>query len=228
MHLRSLSLSRLSSPRTRGSRLLAYAALAATLLLSGCGFHLQRAEPLAFQKLYIGIGSNTQLGDTIRRMLAVSSPNTQIVSSPKSAQALLQIVRQSNSILDVALDADGQVSEYELTVIYVFRLVDSQGRALLPDTTLTRVRDLPYTNNALQADQAEMNQTFQIMRDGLAGDIVRRISSPDVQQAYLRFANSKTTPDGVPLYDPTVNPSSQTPPNWNQPQIVSNPNAPGM
>ena len=72
----------------------------------------------------------------------------------------------------------------ELNLVFVFQLTDAQGRVLLPPTTLSSTREVPYDPDALQAKQGEIGSLFQEMQRSLIDRIVRRITSPEVAEAF--------------------------------------------
>ena len=159
------------------------------LLLTACGFRLRGSvgtiDPLPFQSIYITIDQNTAFGSTLRRVIRSSSPNTQIINSAaEPAEVILQQVSESRSSMEVSLNPQGRVEEFELTLIYVFRLVTPDGEIILADTTLQEVRNLPYDDNIVQAKEVEEANLFSQMQLSLVPRIVRRISAPDVTERY--------------------------------------------
>lgn len=163
------------------------------LLLSACGFHLQGATPLPFDTLSITIPENTPFGASVRRALRANSPNTEIVTAEKGPdgkvnyQAQLQMISLDENQREVSLNPQGRVEEYELTLNFTFRLVDANGGIILPDTTLTAVRDLPYDDSVVQAKESEARSMFDEMLQGLTDRLIRRITAPDVRDNYLRL-----------------------------------------
>lgn len=129
------------------------------MLLSACGFALRGVTPMPFSTLYVGIADNTQFGADVRRALRAASPDTKLVASPKDAQAILQEVSNTRALREVSLNAQGRVEEYELGINYTFRLIDAQGRALIPDTTLSIYREMPYDDQIVQAKQGQIESS---------------------------------------------------------------------
>ncbi|HUH86687.1 MAG TPA: LPS assembly lipoprotein LptE [Pusillimonas sp.] len=169
-----------------GSRL-GLRALACVLLLAllaACGFRLKGATPLPFDTLYTNIAENSAFGADLRRLVVATSPNTRFVSDVTQAQARLTQLSLQRSMREIAISPDGLVEEYELNLIFVFQLTDAQGRVLLPPTTLRSTREVPYDPNAIQAKQGEIGSLFQEMQRSLIDRIVRRLTSPEVIEAY--------------------------------------------
>ncbi|MFA5663537.1 LPS assembly lipoprotein LptE [Castellaniella sp.] len=170
-------------PYTAG-RLLVIAAL--TLLLTACGFHIRGATPLPFDSLYTNINLNSEFGARLERAIRANSPATRIVTQRSEADVFLRQIEDSEDLRQLSLDADGRVEEYELRLRFTFELVDRNGERLLEPTTLESLRELPYSENIVQAKESEIQRNFNDMRDLLIHRIMSRISSPEVRAAYAR------------------------------------------
>ncbi|MDM9561020.1 LPS assembly lipoprotein LptE [Bordetella petrii] len=200
--------------------LLRGASLAAVLLLAACGFALRGVTPLPFDTLYIGIPDNTRFGADVRRALRAASPNTRLVDEAGEAQAALQMVRNERTLREVSLNAQGRVEEYELGIIFTFRLISNQGAAILPDTTLSVYREMPYDDQVVQAKQGQIESLYQSMQQSLVSRLVRRLTAPDVRDAAAAAQRGESNPD-APVYDP----APPTAPR--QPEVWQTPSSPG-
>ncbi len=160
------------------------------LFLTACGFHLKGVAPLPFDTLYTNISDNTAFGANLRRNLMASSPNTRFVTRQQDAEAILLELENSRSQREISINAKGQVEEYELQLNFVFQLNDAKGRVILPPTTLSAIREVPYDAEAVQAKDSEITMIFRDMEQSLINRIVRRLSSPDVTSAF-RYAASQ-------------------------------------
>ncbi|MGB3275626.1 MAG: LPS assembly lipoprotein LptE [Castellaniella sp.] len=172
----------------------------ALLALSACGFHLKGATPLPFQTIYTNINLDSEFGALLRRTVTANSPGTRFTERRLDADVFLHQITESQNLRQLSLDADGRVEEYELTLDFQFELLDRQGHLLLPPTSLLSVRELPYNDRIVQAKEGEIERTFRDMRNGLVDQIMRRMSSSEVQAAY---ANAIDRPI-VPMPDDTV------------------------
>ena len=171
------------------------------LALAACGFQLKGVSPLPFETLYTNIPESSEFGAHLRRAVLAASPDTRFVADPKEAQAKLVQLAYRQSRRELSLDAQGQVEEYELTLEFVFQLTDANNRVLLPPTTLRSTRDMPYDANAVQAKQGEIATVFRNMRQALVDRVVRRLTSPEVTEAYAERATQPIdeTPPEMPL-----------------------------
>ncbi|MDX3893631.1 LPS assembly lipoprotein LptE [Pusillimonas sp.] len=168
-------------------------------LLAACGFRMKGTSPLPFNTLYTNINENSAFGADLRRLIVATSPNTRFVDDVTEAEARLTQISMRRSMREISISPEGRVEEYELNLVFVFQLTDAQGRVLLPPTTLSSTREVPYDPDALQAKQGEIGSLFQEMQRSLIDRIVRRITSPEVAEAYSnREAITPETEDIAP------------------------------
>lgn len=204
-------------PQRSPSRwLLRAASLAVVMLLAACGFALRGVTPLPFDTMYVGVHDNTRFGADIRRALRAASPNTTLVDDTAQAQAILQVVQNRRTLREVSLNAQGRVEEYELGIDFTFRLVTNKGVALLPDTTLSVYREMPYDDQVVQAKQSQMENLYLSMQQSLVSRLVRRLTAPDVRDAAEAAARGQGDPD-FPVYDPSAAPADASPETWQTP-----------
>lgn len=166
--------------------------VAAVLTLAACGFRLQGATPMPFDTLLVKVPENTAFGADLRRAIEAASPQTRLIEDPELPyDAALQQISSSRTSREVSLNAQGRVEEYELTLTYVFNLVSADGETLLPNTTLRVRRNLPFDDRVVQAKEGEQATLFNQMQASLVARILRRISAPDVSQAWAEQQNSQ-------------------------------------
>lgn len=186
----------------------------ALLVLGACGFHLKGATPLPFQSLYTNINLDSEFGARLRRTISANSPGTRFTDRRQDADVYLHQINESQNLRQLSLDADGRVEEYELNLEFQFELLDRTGHVLLPPTTLLSVRELPYNDRIVQAKEGEIDRTFKDMRNSLIDQILRRMSSPEVQAAYANAADRPIVPmpdDTVRSNQPQAGPASVRP-----------------
>lgn len=210
-----------ASGRGRGWTL-RVAGLALLMLLSACGFQMRGTTPLPFDSLYVGIPQNSRFGAEVRRAIAAASPETKLVETPQGAAAQLQQIRNSRSMREVSLNAQGRVEEYELGLVFTFRVVDAKGHALLPDTTLEAYREMPYNDQVVQAKEGQAESLYRNMEQSLVSRILRRLTAPDVRVAVEKAKSAKPGEEEGPLYSTAPPPPSNRQP-WNRPSITNGP-----
>jgi len=162
--------------------------LALLLCLSACGFRLKGTSPLPFTTLYTNISPDSEFGAGLRRALRASSPGLRLVDTPEAAQARLVQLSLQQSLRDIAIDARGRVEEYELNLAFQFQLTDADGHFLLEPTTLRAQRELPYDPDAVQAREGEITTVFRNMHQSMIDRIIRRVSAPEVAEAWRNAA----------------------------------------
>jgi LPS-assembly lipoprotein len=189
----------------------------ALVVLAACGFQLRGETPLPFHTLYLGVQPNSKFGANLRRAVRAASPDTRLVDKPTEAEVIMQQVENRRSVTNTSLNAQGQVEEYELSVHFTFRLIDSKGNAILPDTSFTAYREMPYNNEAAQALTAEMESLYVAMEQSLTNRVVRRMTAADVRENYDKLIHNQPNPN-MPVFDPSkATPEKAMPPAWTNP-----------
>lgn len=183
------SFTRLSFP---GGQLLAVLVLCC--MLSACGFALRGTTELPFDSIHINLPANSQFGAQMRRQIRAASPTTAVVEEASQAEARLQILENSRSRTEVALNAQGRVQEYELQLRLTFQVIDAQANILVPPTTLTAVRTLPYDDNVAQAKESEAQALYQSMQSGLAQRILHQLNAANTRAAAERAEQERSQP----------------------------------
>lgn len=214
------------------------------VMLAGCGFKMQGVTPMPFDSLNITIPQNSQFGADVRRAIRAASPNTVIIESstvqpvspgenrtidPKSVpQARLEQVAEVRNTRIVALNAQGKPEEFELTLVYTFRLVNAKNQIILPDTTLTASRSMPFDERVVQAKEGEAATLYRDMQKSLVARMMRRLTAPDIKQRWDEL--SKATPDqqenidtAIPIQAPNSIPTPWQNPSLNPLPIPVNP-----
>lgn len=224
-----------------------------SLLLSGCGFQLQGEKPLPFDSLYITIPQNSQFGADIRRAIRAVSPDTKIIETSdialkvtdlgpdddasdkstlaalklkkamKLAQAKLEQINEIRNTRQVSLNAQGKVEELELSIRYTFRLVTAKDQIIIPETTLSAVRNMPFDDRVVQAKEGEAATLFKDMQRSLVSRIVRRITAPDVRARWEAVAEERNEDDEpVEIAKPVRTPGIIPAP-WQNPSLTPAP-----
>lgn len=198
--------------------------LSACLLLAACGFKLKGATPLPFDTLYTNIAQNSAFGVSVRRAIVAASPNTRIVEDPNQAEARLVQLGNNRRLRELSIDADGRVEEYELNLEFIFQLVDSTGRLILPPTTLRTIREIPYDDTQVQAKQSEISTVFQQMQQSLVDRVLRLLSAPDIAEAFANVEQQPVDESPVDLAPVTNDSMPVSTDIWGSPDL--NPHAP--
>jgi len=158
------------------------ALLALTLIplvgLAGCGFQLRgdRQSSMPFKTIYLGFSPSSPLGVELSRHLRADG-KTAIASDPKSADAILEVVRPEQRGRAVLGMSQGQVSEYTLSYSFTFRVRGPQDQELLTATTIALHRDQSYNPALAVAKEAEAEALYRDMQSDLIQQILRRLAA---------------------------------------------------
>jgi LPS-assembly lipoprotein len=153
-----------------------YFALLFVFALSACGFQLRGAVDLPWDTIYPGISLNDPFGNQIRRGIEAGS-RTRVVADPKAAQASLQIVQNILTKSILSLNAKGLVREFQLTKSFVYRVVDAQGKELIPTSQIIIQREMTFDDERIFAKEAEEAMIVKEMEQDLVLQLLRRLSA---------------------------------------------------
>lgn len=226
----------------------------ALLALSGCGFRMQGETPMPFSSLSINIAQNSQFGADLRRAIRAASPDTKLIEPRdmvvkasdldesqdsedkatidrikaakvlKLAQARLEQTKEFRGTRIVAINAQGKPEEYELSLQFTFRLVSAKDQIILPETTLSAIRSMPFDDRVVQAKEGEAATLFKDMQRSLVTRILRRITAPDITQRWETLA--KLTPEDEEEEETVARvtaPTTAIPPMWQNPSLTPSP-----
>ena len=150
---------------------------AGALLLTGCGFELRRPPELPFRTLCItGFKPASAMGVAVRRAL-VYSPNTRLVAEPLQAEAVLEVLGDTQERGVVAFTSSSQVRDLQVRARLTFRLVTPLGRELIPRTEIVQARDMTYNEKDALAKEQEEQLLYRAMEDDIALQVMRRLAA---------------------------------------------------
>lgn len=160
----------------------------ATLLLAGCGFHLQR--PLTFtpqvKQLYIQTSQPySSFIQSLKRTLTANELH--ITHTAKSASATLNIIKIHESNGLSALSGGGSAGQYTTRLSITFSVVNAKGKVLLPANTLSQSSS--YSSNATQV-LSSVHQSQSLLAQ-MESSLSQQIVS---QLAAIQPAKPKKTP----------------------------------
>lgn len=146
-------------------------------LVAGCGFHLRGtfSGQLPYKSMYVDLPENSDVGIALRRYIKASGSTT-LAASAKEAEAVFAQVADRREKAILSVNAQGQVREYRLQANYSFRLVDHQGRELVPVNDINLVRDITFNDSAVLAKGQEEALLWRDITNDLVAQILRRLS----------------------------------------------------
>jgi LPS-assembly lipoprotein len=152
------------------------AALLLALALAGCGFQLRGEQKLPFETIYLNIPPNSPLGATLSRQIR-SGTDTHTVGQASEANAVLDILGESQDKDILTLNAQGRAVEYKLIYRLRFRLHDGKGREYIASTELRAQRDISINDSQVLAKESEETLLYRDMQTDLVQQLLRRIAA---------------------------------------------------
>jgi LPS-assembly lipoprotein len=151
----------------------------ASLVLAGCGFQLRQAPHFAFSTIYVGAAPGSSLGNELKRTIAFSDGVSVIGDAARAdtAQVVLDVLADQREKVVVALNASGQVREFQLRTRLRFKLRTPQGKELIPETELLQQRDISFNESAVLAKETEENLLYRDMQTDLVQQLMRRLAA---------------------------------------------------
>jgi LPS-assembly lipoprotein len=146
--------------------------------LAGCGFKLRQAPHYAFQTFYTSLPENSPVGAKLTRNLQAAG--VEIIRDAKQierAQVVFdQLIDQRDRMI-VARTSTGAIREFQLRLIYRFRLHTLEGKDLIANGEITLLRDVNYNESqALSADE-QTNLLYADMQNDLVQQLLRRLAA---------------------------------------------------
>ena len=161
----------LTTPRL----LLSCAVLGATLLASGCGFHLRGTGVDSVELTQLDVTAQNRYGRTYQQVLeALEVDGVQV--TPTAAYRL-QLLNEGQERRAVSYTSSSTPAEYELTSNLTFQIADRQGRPLIgPETLATRRIYVNDKDNIIGTTEEE-ELLRREMRQDLTRQLLYRLSS---------------------------------------------------
>lgn len=162
-------------------------ALGAVATLPGCGFALRQPPNFDFKTLYTNFSAGSSLGNQFKRSLA-SGSDVRIITNAaliNEAEVLLDVLTDQRQKVVVGVSASGQVREFQLRVLFKFRLRRRDGAVLIPETEIPQRRDLSYNETQALAKEAEEALLYRDMESDVVQQLLRRLAT-------IRTANPVT------------------------------------
>eukprot|EP01030_Chromulinospumella_sphaerica_P015665 gene15665-15480_t len=90
---------------------------------------------------------------------------------------IVDILGETREKVIVALNASGQVREYQLRIKVRFRMRSSKGRDLIEPTDILQERDISFNESAVLAKEAEEALLYRDMQSDIVQQLLRRIAA---------------------------------------------------
>ena len=151
----------------------------ALVSLGGCGFALRKAPSFAFSTLYSGLAESSPLGVELRRSLQATGKVTVVSDARRigEAQVVLEVLQDRREKVVLSLNSSGQVREFQLRLVFVFRLRTLAGRELIPASEIALQRDISFNESAVLAKEAEEALLYRDMQSDVVQQVMRRLAA---------------------------------------------------
>lgn len=153
--------------------------LAIAVTLCACGFQLRGSNgqnALPFKTVYVGFPENSPVGIELKRYIRATD-DTAIVTDPKAAQAVLELLSESRQKVILTLNSQGRVREYSLIYKLRFRVTDGKGQQLMEPTEIALKRDITFNESQVIAKEKEEEMLYRDMQGDLVQQILRRLAA---------------------------------------------------
>ena len=150
--------------------------LAGSVVLSGCGFRLRGQFSAPFETLYLQMPENTRFSGLLKRVIE-SGSDVRVVTSPKEADAILELLSVNRSRDILSINDAGRAREYELTMTLEFRVVSPDGFDFVETTRLVTSRDLTYSESEFLSREGDEQVLYDDMENDLISQIVQRLGA---------------------------------------------------
>ena len=164
-----------SSLVPRHSAIAVAVVLAITTLLSACGFQLRGQAIIPFQTVRVATPGFSAFAHDHENAIR-SGSKARIVDTREQAEAVIQIIGESEEKHILSLSIGGRVREFELRYRVAYRLTDRAGVDLASPGEINLRRDMTYDDTLLLAKESEELLLFRDMRTDAVQQMLRRLS----------------------------------------------------
>jgi LPS-assembly lipoprotein len=153
--------------------------LSPVLGLTSCGFALRTAPNFAFTSLFFPLADSSLLSAELKRALE-SGGKVRVISDVRQidqAEVILDVLQERREKSAVAVNASGQVREFQLRLRFSFKLRSTKGKDLIPATEIVQQRDISFNESAVLAKEAEEGLLYRDMQSDIIQQIMRRLAA---------------------------------------------------
>jgi len=145
--------------------------------LSGCGFQLRRNQPMAFRTIAVTPENSGGVAGDLARYFGTSILPVAPGKGGEAPEVILDVLQELREKTVVAVNASGQVREFQLRIRLRFRLRTFQGVELIAPVEIEQRRDISFNESAVLAKEAEETLLYRDMQTDIVQQVVRRVSA---------------------------------------------------
>jgi len=151
-------------------------AVAFSLALAACGFHLRGAATYTFTSITVNAPGAPTMAAELRRALDATGSAT-VVDDAKKAQVVLDIPTVVDDKEVLSLSGAGSVQEYLLVKRIDFRLHDADGNEWLPPGQISLRRSYTFNQSEVLAREAQEQRLLKEMQTDAVQQLIRRLQA---------------------------------------------------
>ncbi|WP_296510785.1 LPS assembly lipoprotein LptE [Rhodoferax sp.] len=152
-------------------------ALPLAALLGACGFKLRGKQTYAFETIAVTPEKGAAVAAELSRYLGDMVRPVAPPAGGVPPEVIVDILGETREKVIVALNASGQVREYQLRIKVRFRMRSAQGRDLIEPTDILQERDISFNESAVLAKEAEEVLLYRDMQSDIVQQLLRRIAA---------------------------------------------------
>ena len=179
----------------------ASAGLAVMSLLSACGWRMRGKVNLPYSKILVSGVMTPEFKNDLQMVLR--SNDIQIVNQVKDAEVVLEIITEQNAKQVLSYNASGQITAYRIISRVAFKVFNTSGVEIFPESDIFLTRDLDFNPANIQSFDYMVNEVVKNMRADIVVQMLRRMSS-------IRTIE-KPTNVNAQGYSRTIKPSPSSP-----------------
>ncbi len=151
--------------------------IAAALVLSACGFHLQGRQPLPAEFAYTFVDTKDEQTDFVQDLRkALIASNVNVIRTRGSSGAVITVHEDELTERVLSVSARNIPTEYELTYKVLFS-VTSGDKTLIEKEEITVSRDISFDEAQLLAKEREQEILSEALARDLAAQVMRRLAA---------------------------------------------------
>lgn len=158
------------------------------MIIVGCGFKLRGTIPWPseYQNVYMEGYNPTDRNSFFYSVKNFFPESVNIVSNSKDADAIIQILSETQTTRTISALAANRDTEEVVTLTIVAQVVEKNGQPILPATTLMRERDFTYDESNLLGKSTDVQNVTRQLRQDIASMFMRRLEAAIRMQEELK------------------------------------------
>jgi LPS-assembly lipoprotein len=150
------------------------------MALAACGFHLRGQATLPFNTLYVQAGPTSPFALQLKRAVRSGSA-TKVIERREEAEAILQILGETQEKQILSLGAGGRVREFQLRYRVRYRLTDEKNREHIAASEILLKRDYSFNDEQALSKESEEALLYRDMLNDAVLQLVRRLQAAKMQ-----------------------------------------------